>query len=110
MLDLTGRKSLVKSTFTVTSGAAKPYHFIPCKNLRASPSNARIFLRSAIAPLVNSPCLRAFPFPLGAPEPAAPPCMRQRVLPCTAGERQAPPERVLAPQRGLASIGPVFLT
>jgi hypothetical protein len=35
--------------------------------------------------------------------------MRQRFLPCTAGERHAPPERVLAPQRGLASIGPVLL-
>src|SRR5882672_7818373 len=41
--------------------------------------------------------------------PCAPPCMRQRFLPCAAGERHAPPERVLAPQRGLASIGPVFL-
>jgi hypothetical protein len=36
--------------------------------------------------------------------------MRQRFLPCTAGARQAPPQRVLAPQRGLASIGRVFLT
>jgi hypothetical protein len=35
--------------------------------------------------------------------------MRQRSLPRTAGERQASPQRVLAPQRGLASIGPVFL-
>jgi len=30
-------------------------------------------------------------------------------LPFTAGERHAPPERVLALQRGLASIGPAFL-
>jgi hypothetical protein len=35
--------------------------------------------------------------------------MRQRFLPLTAGERHEQPERVLAPQRGLASIGPVFL-
>jgi hypothetical protein len=35
--------------------------------------------------------------------------MRQRFLPLAAGERHAPPERVLAPQRRLASIGPVFL-
>jgi hypothetical protein len=35
--------------------------------------------------------------------------MRQRFLPLTAGERHEPPERVLAPQRGLASIGPVSL-
>jgi hypothetical protein len=35
--------------------------------------------------------------------------MRQRFLPLTAGERHAPPERVLAPQRGLAIIGSAFL-
>ncbi|MFT5551194.1 MAG: hypothetical protein ACI9P3_000592 [Bradyrhizobium sp.] len=35
--------------------------------------------------------------------------MRQRLLPRTAGARHAPPERVLAPQRALASIGPVVL-
>jgi hypothetical protein len=34
--------------------------------------------------------------------------MRQRFLPRTAGERHAPPERIFAPQRGLASIGPVL--
>jgi hypothetical protein len=34
--------------------------------------------------------------------------MRQRLLPFTDGERHAPPQRVLAPHRGLASIGPVF--
>jgi hypothetical protein len=45
---------------------------------------------------------------LGAPDPGAPPCMRQRFLPRTAGERHKPPERILAPQRGLASIGPVL--
>jgi hypothetical protein len=35
--------------------------------------------------------------------------MRQRFLPRTAGERHKPSDRVFAPQRGLASIGPVFL-
>jgi hypothetical protein len=35
--------------------------------------------------------------------------MRQRRLPCTAGARHAPLLRVLAPQRGLASMGAVFL-
>jgi hypothetical protein len=35
--------------------------------------------------------------------------MRQRFLPLIAGERHGPPERVLAPQRRLASIGPVLL-
>jgi len=34
--------------------------------------------------------------------------MRQRFLPLTAGERHAPPKRVLAPQRGLASIEPTL--
>jgi hypothetical protein len=45
---------------------------------------------------------------LGGPDPGAPPCMRQRFLPRTAGERHKPPERILAPQRGLASIGAVL--
>jgi hypothetical protein len=47
-------------------------------------------------------------FALGAPDPGAPPCMRQRFLPRTAGERHDPPERIFAPQRGLVSIGPVL--
>jgi hypothetical protein len=34
--------------------------------------------------------------------------MRQRLWPSTAGARQGPPLRVLAPQRGLASIGAVW--
>jgi len=34
--------------------------------------------------------------------------MRQRFLPLTAGDRQGLPERVLAPQRWLESIGPVL--
>ena len=34
--------------------------------------------------------------------------MRQRCLPRTAGDRQTPPERVLAPQRGLESMGPIL--
>jgi hypothetical protein len=46
--------------------------------------------------------------PLGAPDPTAPPCIRQRFLPWTAGEGHGRTERVLAPQRGLDSIGPVF--
>ena len=43
--------------------------------------------------------------PLGAPDPGAPPCMRQRFLPWTDGDLQDLPVEVLAPQRGLASIG-----
>jgi hypothetical protein len=34
--------------------------------------------------------------------------MRQRFLPRIAGQQHVPPERVLAPQRGLASIGPIL--
>jgi hypothetical protein len=34
--------------------------------------------------------------------------MRHRFLPPTAGDRQGLPERVLAPQLGLDSIGPVL--
>ena len=88
---------------------AKPIHFICSSSFLASPNTARICRRSAIASLVNRPCVRAFRFALGAPDPGAPPCMRQRFLPRIAGERHAPPQRTLAPQRELASIGPVFL-
>jgi hypothetical protein len=45
---------------------------------------------------------------LGAPDPLAPPCIRQRFLPLTEGERQLAPIRVLAPHRGLARIGVVL--
>jgi hypothetical protein len=66
-----------------------------------------------VLPLFNSLSCK-YPVPqgslvlLGAPEPGAPPCIRQRFLPDTAGDRQGPLEQVLAPQRGLASIGPVL--
>jgi hypothetical protein len=38
--------------------------------------------------------------PFGAPLPAAPPCIRQRVLPATAGDWQGVPRLVRARQRG----------
>jgi hypothetical protein len=72
---------------------------------RMSSLNSR---RSAMASRVKSPCLNAFLLPRGAPDPGAPPCMRQRILPATTGERQGLPDRVLAPQRGLESIGPIL--
>jgi len=100
------RRGLPFSTWLQVS--AKTDHFIACKNFRASHNRARTCLRSAIASLVNRPCLRAFWFPLGGPVPGAQPCMRQRFLPRTAGERHAPPERILAPHRGLARIGPLL--
>lgn len=46
--------------------------------------------------------------PGGALEPGAPQCIRQRILPSTAGHLYGAPDRVFAPQRGLDSIGPVL--
>jgi hypothetical protein len=54
------------------------------------------------------PSFSALLLPGGAPEPGAPPCIRQRLFPRTPGDRQALPERVLAPQRELDNIGPVL--
>jgi hypothetical protein len=61
-------------------------------------SKPRVARRSATASHVNRPCLQ-FPFrsPLGAPLPAAPPCIRQRLLPATLGARHGAPARVRAP-------------
>ena len=58
--------------------------------------------------LVASPCFKAFLLPRGAPDPGAPPCIRQRFFPLTAGDWQRLPDLVLAPQRALDSIGPVL--
>ena len=71
-------------------------------------TSSRMCARSAIASQVKRPCLSAFLLPRGAPDPNAPPCMRQRFLPRTDGDLQGLPERVLAPQRRLESIGPVL--
>ena len=57
---------------------------------------------------VYRPAFRALPFPLGAPEPFAPPCMRQRRRPDTTGELHAPPARVRAPHLSLAIMGPTL--
>ena len=54
--------------------------------------------------LVNMPCFSAFLLAKGAPDPKAPPCMRQRLFPLTAGDLQGLPDRVFAPQRGLDSM------
>ena len=72
--------------------------------LRACRNSSDVRRRSAILSRVKRPCLTAFLFPSGAPDPGAPPCMRQRRLPLTAGDLQEPPERVRAPQRILDSI------
>jgi hypothetical protein len=52
--------------------------------------------------------LIALLLPSGAPDPGAPPCMRQRFFPATAGDLQGWPLRVVAPQRRLACIAVVF--
>jgi hypothetical protein len=83
-------------------------YFINLAVLRDFRIIALTALRSTIASAVNRPCFKAFELPFGAPEPAAPPCMRHRILPETAGAWQGAPERVRAPQRGLVSIGPVL--
>jgi hypothetical protein len=68
-------------------------------------SNVRAF-RNSLASVAAM--LKRFLLPRGAPDPNAPPCMRQRLLPWTEGDLQGLPERVLAPQRRLESIGPVL--
>jgi len=78
------------------------------RNLSASRMNFLNAPRSSMAFLVKRPCLRAFWLPLGAPLPSAPPCMRHRLLPFTAGDRHGLPLRVFAPHRRLESIGPVL--
>jgi hypothetical protein len=78
------------------------------RSFRASRRKRDISARLSSASFVYAPCLSALVFPCGAPDPLAPPCMRQRFLLATAGERHAVPARVFAPQRGLASIGAVF--
>ena len=85
----------------------RPYS-ISRRNSRASRSRVRIFALRSSSFFVKAPCLRALVLPRGAPEPFAPPCIRHRLLPATAGERQGAPERVRAPQRGLLSMGTVF--
>jgi hypothetical protein len=62
--------------FIMAPGFCETGLFIACKNFRTSPNRARICLRSAIACLVNRPCLRALRLPIGGPDPGAPPCMR----------------------------------
>ena len=83
-------------------------YFILCSSSRDCLKTLRSSFNSARASRVYWPCFSAFLLPGGAPEPAAPPCIRQRLFPRTAGDLQGLPERVLAPQRGLDNIGPVL--
>lgn len=79
-----------------------------CSSCRERCSKALTARRRSIMSRVCMPALSAFWLPGGAPDPAAPPCMRHRRLPFTAGARHERPDRVLAPQRGLRRIGPVL--
>ena len=82
--------------------------FIVFNSTRDCRSRSCTARRSSRAFRVKKPFLWAFRLPRGAPDPGAPPCMRQRLLPRTAGDLHGLFERVLAPQRGLDSIGMVF--
>ena len=76
--------------------------------LRDWRNRSRSCRRFSRASRVYRPCLRALLLTSGAPDPGAPPCIRQRFLPATAGDRHGLPERVLAPHRALANFGAVL--
>lgn len=59
----------------------------------------RIVFNCSSASAERLPCLHALRLPFDAPG-ELPPCIRQRRLPLTAGDRHSVPDRVLAPQRG----------
>jgi len=61
--------------------------------------------RRARSAALYSPCRQALRLPGTAPDPAAPPCIRQRRFPRTRGPRQGVPARVRAPQRGAVAKG-----
>jgi hypothetical protein len=82
---------------TTCSRSQSSHHLMSRSSFCDRRMNARSCLRSSMAAFVYRPCLSAFSFPLGALDPGAPPCIRQRLLPCTAGDLQGLPERVLAP-------------
>ena len=86
--------------------APTPTPQISAFSARLLRSSRFICLRHSIASDVKTPCLSAFLLPFGAPEPLAPPCIRQRALPRVAGAWQGAPARVLAPQRGDCIMGP----
>jgi hypothetical protein len=79
-------------------------HVIDRISARDCRSKSCSWRRCSMASRVNCPCFSAFLLPRGAPEPSAPPCIRQCLFPLTAGDMQGLPERVFAPQRRLESI------
>jgi hypothetical protein len=85
-----GRISMIASAVRSRAGIRLSHHSMSCSSFSDCRSNAWNCFRSAIACLVNTPCLNAFLLFVGAPEPGAHPCIRQRLLPDTAGDRQGP--------------------
>ena len=83
-------------------------HFRSLSVARPERRIALISRRISLLLAEYQPCLSALVFPDCPPEPCAPPCMRHRALPETAGDLQGAPLRVFAPHRGLAIIGPVL--
>jgi hypothetical protein len=77
-------------------------HLIRCNRMRDSRRNFWTIRRSSMALRVSCPCFSAFWLPSGAPDPGAPPCIRQRFFPLTAGHMQGLPERVLSPMRRMS--------
>ena len=67
-------------------------YFILCSSSRDCLKTLRSSFNSARASRVYWPCFSAFLLPGGAPEPGAPPCIRQRLFPRTAGDLQGLPE------------------
>jgi hypothetical protein len=57
--------------------------------MRDCRSKARNCRRSSKASHVYRPCFSAFLLPRVAPDPGAPPCIRQRLFPLTAGDLRA---------------------
>ncbi len=64
---------------------------------RASRASVLASRRNATASAERPPCFQAFRLPGAAPLPVAPPCIRHRRLPRTAGDRHGLPPRVRAP-------------
>jgi hypothetical protein len=58
-------------------------------SMRDCRTRARKRRRSSTASRVYRPCFSAFLLPRGAPDPGAPPCIRQRFFPLTAGDLHA---------------------
>jgi hypothetical protein len=101
-----GRISMITSAVHPRAGIRLSHHSMSCSSFRDCRSNAWNCFRSAIACLVNTPCLMHSYCLSARLNPArihASGSVFCRTPPATDRGR-----RVLAPQRGLASIGPML--